>query len=312
MELLNKTYEPYSRQPEYLEVNRSFIHSVLPHFQRLRLLLDVACGVGTLTGLLAAELQRQNGAGAAGGGGPSPRPGLRVLGVDISIESLALARDDLAAAGILGRPGAHTSTPNPPLRAVLVQGSGDRLPAASAVADGILLGNAIHLFSDKLQLLREVGRVLRPQGVFAFNTAFYEGGRLEESERFFDTWLKQALRYVKRREAERGSEGAGVSSRKRGAAPVAFSNPGLSCPEYRALVEGGGFRILSVTERTLEMTRSGLEAIGSYAGFAAAQLAGYPVELACEALAGTVASTLEVLSLASVPRFWLEVIAVKR
>jgi ubiquinone/menaquinone biosynthesis C-methylase UbiE len=311
MALLNKTYEPFSKQPEYLEVNRCFIHSVLPHLQERRVLVDVACGIGTLTGLLAAELRRQDVASAARAVARAPREGLRVLGVDLSFESLGLAREELAAAGILGCPAACASTPGPALRAIVVQGSGDRLPAAGAVADGLLIGNAIHLFTDKPQLVREVGRVLRPRGVFAFNTAFYAGGRIEKTERFFDTWLKQALRYVKREAARRG-EGTDVSSRKRGAGPVGFSNPELSSPEYRALVEGGGFRVLSITERALDMSRSSLEAIGGYAGFATAQLGGYPVELACEALSRMVGPTLEALGLTTVSRFWLEMIAVKR
>ncbi|HEY3121485.1 MAG TPA: class I SAM-dependent methyltransferase [Vicinamibacteria bacterium] len=281
----NTTYEPFARQPEYVALNRCFVRRAVAHFDRLAFLVDLACGVGTMTELLAGELVRL---GREGQDEP------RILAVDVSTDSLRLAREAFDAAG---------------LRTLVVQGSGEALPAPNGLADAVLLGNAIHLFTDKPRLVREVSRVLRAGGVFAFNTAFYEGGRPDETERFYDEWLKLALRHVKKKEHERGEARDRTPDRK--TSTRAFSNPWLSPQEYRCLIEEGGLRIVSLTERRVETSRSFLEAIGSYAEFASAYLRRHPVELASEALASTVAPALDALGLVTVPRGWLEVIAVK-
>ena len=44
------SYEPFSLQPEYLEANREFLHS-LP-LENVSQVLDLACGTGTLSELL--------------------------------------------------------------------------------------------------------------------------------------------------------------------------------------------------------------------------------------------------------------------
>jgi hypothetical protein len=152
--------------------------------------------------------------------------------------------------------------------------------------------------------------VLRPQGCFAFNTAFYEGRRCERSGRFFGEWARRALEYAKGR-AERRRESSRASTDSGRAGSAAFSNPWLSAREYRDLLEGGGFGILTLTERLVEMSRSSLEAIGSYAEYACTQLKGYPTDLAVEALVTTVAPALEVSGLSTVPRQWLEIVAIK-
>jgi hypothetical protein len=49
----NVSYEPFSREPEYIEVNRLFIENLhLPIDARV---LDVACGPETLTGIIRSE-----------------------------------------------------------------------------------------------------------------------------------------------------------------------------------------------------------------------------------------------------------------
>ena len=59
------------------------------------------------------------------------------------------------------------------------------------------------------------------------------------------------------------------------------------------------------------MTRSSFEAIGAYDGCAAALLSGFPVALASEALARSVAPVLQACGRETVPRQWLEMTAIK-
>lgn len=95
--------------------------------ERARTLLDVGCGTGLLTGLLA-------------------RPGLRVFGVDSSAEMVR------AAALRLGRS--------------LALGNCHRLPFADASLDAVSAVWLLHLLPDAPAVVAECARVLRPGGVF--------------------------------------------------------------------------------------------------------------------------------------------------
>ena len=286
---IDTSYDPFSREPSYVELNREFIRSLglgaLPRDGGLRL-LDLACGTGTMTELLLDELR-----------GPD-----RILGVDLSKASLAHAHRRL----IESAPGSGRAA-----RVRLVNASADRLPILSADADVVLMGNAIHYFKEQGPLLDEVHRVLRPGGLFAFNTSFYAGTFLPGTERFYEEWVKEALKYVLRRDAEERSQGRPGLTRARGRGEAPFLRRWPSPDEYAAAVTGHGFAVKSVNRRTAIMTRSSFEAIGAYEGCASALLNGYPVALASEALARSVAPVLESTGRQTVPRQWLEIIAVR-
>jgi len=286
---IDTSYDPFSREPSYVDLNREFIRSLslsaLPRAGGLRL-LDVACGTGTMTELLLEEL-----------GGDD-----RVLGVDLSKASLAHARRRLLEPASASR---HAG------RVRLVNASADRLPVPSADADVVLMGNAIHYFKEQAPLLDEIHRVLRPGGLFAFNTSFYAGTFLPGTERFYEEWVKEALKFVLRRDAEERSQGRPGLTRARGRGDATFSRRWPSADEYAAAVTGRGFAVRSVNRRTAVMTRSSFEAIGAYEGCAAALLNGYPVPLASEALARSVAPVLESTGRQTVPRQWLEIVAVR-
>ncbi|HEV8701729.1 MAG TPA: class I SAM-dependent methyltransferase [Candidatus Polarisedimenticolia bacterium] len=286
---IDTSYDPFSREPSYVELNRDFVRSLelggVPRSGGIRV-LDLACGTGTMTELLLDELR-----------GPD-----RILGVDLSRASLAHARRRLLEAPV---------EPRRADRVRLVNASADRLPVLSADADVVLMGNAIHYFKEPGPLLDEVHRVLRPGGLFAFNTSFFAGTFLPGTERFYEEWVKEALKYVLRRDAEERSQGRPGLTRARGRGDAPFLRRWPSPDEYTAALTGRGFAIRSVNRRTAVMTRSSFEAIGAYAGCAGALLSGFPVPLASEALARSVAPVLEATGRQTVPRLWLEVIAVR-
>jgi SAM-dependent methyltransferase len=272
------SYEPYSREPEYVELNRAFVRSL--GFDGARTILDLACGTGTL----AHEILEVH-------------PGMRVLGVDISRESLLLAREHFTASQRAG------------WRVALVEASADRLPVAEGSVDAVVMGNAIHTLPDLQRLLRETRRVLRPGGAFSFSTSFYAGTFAPGTESFYLQWMKEALRTIAPRTGN-GGEASGRPPRVRGTVPRASSKPWLSSDEYGGVLGTCGFRVARVFQREVAMSCRSFELVGAYSGLARVLLSGYPVDQACEALSRSAAAALAACHRTVVPRRWLEMTAV--
>jgi ubiquinone/menaquinone biosynthesis C-methylase UbiE len=286
------SYEPFSREPEYLDVNRQFIESL--HLSPGQNILDLACGTGTITSLILEETDNQ-----VDGRDPICTSGevYTILGLDVCEQSLVLARRFVGESTSFG---VHTVG--------FVQASGDCMPIAALSMDAVIVGNAIQLFNKLETVLNEVHRVLRLGGLFAFNTSFYAGTFVSGTERFYLRWVQEALNYVQERAAESRHKEGRMVRRKRGGQP-AFSRPWLSQEEYRQLLERNGFAVNSVAERTVVLTQHSFERIGSYAGLASVLLGGYPVELACQALETSARPALLAVGMDAVPRYWLEFVA---
>lgn len=107
--------------------------SLVPAVDTPLTVLDLACGDGHLLGLLAARRQ----------------PRLQLLGVDMSQAELAAARATL------------------PASVLLQQGRGQALDLPSASVDYLVSHMALMLMDDIGQVMREMRRVLRPDGQFA-------------------------------------------------------------------------------------------------------------------------------------------------
>lgn len=274
------SYEAFASEPEYIELNRRFIESALP--ERVDRVLDLACGTGTLAFLILETMPA------------APA----IIGIDISRESLALAdlqwnRLRKASAASVG----------------FIQGNAENLPLISGTFELVIAGNAIQLFEDKEAAIREVHRVLRRGGAFAFNTSFYARTFVPGTERFYLIWVQEAYRYVadhSRRSVEQKAERARNHRPKR-----AFSRPWLSSEEYRDLLIRNGFIIRYVNERVVMLTEHSFQSIGSYSGLASVLLPGYPPDLASEALKKSAARALAMVGMEEVPRNWIEFVAIR-
>lgn len=280
--MIDTSYEPFSREPEYIEANREFIRSLgLSDGVHL---VDLACGTGLLTALVLGDT-----------GGRSTS-----IGVDLNRTSLVLAKQDLgidppAAAG--------------PPRVALVEGSADRLPVPTGWADLALIGNAIHCLPDLDVFFAEVRRALRPGGLFGFNSSFYAGTFVPGTERFYDEWMMASVRWLREREAEARRDGKPGFRRQRGTMKAAGTRRWHSPAEYGALLAKHGFTVDRLHERTVIMTQHSFETVGAFDGLATVLLSGYPAEVACEALTRSVATGLEAVGRAQIPRYWLEMTA---
>ncbi len=292
---INTSYEPFSRDPEYIEGNRAFIN-LLP-FKNVKCVLDLACGTGTISKLIL-EINTD----------------ITIFGLDISRESLMLGLRDFLDKGMRIQDnfiltadflGSH-------IKLVLIEGTADCLPFKDSWADIVFMGHSIHMLPNFALLLKEIRRVLIPGGIFAFNSSFYAGSQSPGTDHFYQLWWKAALTYILEKDAELKKQGLPGIQRKRGSAPKAFSSPWLSKEEWKELLNKHGFVANIVNEREIMMSQSGIEAIGSYAGLARVMVSGYPVELASEALVHGVAPALKAAGLDKVPRLWLEISASKK
>jgi ubiquinone/menaquinone biosynthesis C-methylase UbiE len=293
--MANLSYEPFSREPEYVEVNRLFVESL--NLRGDSRVLDLACGTGTLSSIICSK---SNSKSCADEGIPADRRA-SIIGVDICHESLILAHRFLAQAEKATNPAVYC-----------LEATATSLPLRSNSMDAVIIGNAIQLFEEKDKLISEASRVLAENGILAFNTSFYAGTFVPGTERFYLRWVQEALRYIQDKDTDGGKVGWGRTPRKRSAGKAAFSNPWLSRHEYERLLVRNGFEVESVVERTVVLTRQGFEAIGSYAGLACVLLNGYQVDLACEALARSVGPALSAVGMKLVPRYWIEFISRKK
>jgi ubiquinone/menaquinone biosynthesis C-methylase UbiE len=128
------TFEPFAAHTFYTDVNRSFVRQALASFaarptNATLTIVDMACGTGAITRLIAEEMTCLG------------RP-THIIGVDPSAEALRRAQKGMeaTAAGV---------------KADFIQGETADLPGLIHKADAVFFCNAIHLVPDKLAAFRE-------------------------------------------------------------------------------------------------------------------------------------------------------------
>jgi len=307
-ENIDTSYEPFSREPQYINANRDLIQT-LPIDKTTRI-VDLACGTSTMTGLM---LEKIYGDGNYKSGSEDAANPQRIIGMDLSRESLLHGQQFLAGKGYLvASDPQRVPMAEPHMHTVdLLEGSADCLPLVDDCADFSIMGNAIQLIDNLDGMFSELNRILVPGGRFAFNTSFYAGTYTPGTEHIYVNWMQEALAYIKGRDEILKAAGHPGVKRQRGNAARAFSKPWMSPDDYAAKLEQHGFTIEVSYERTVMLDQRCFETIGAYAGLAMVLLSGYPVKLACVALERAAAPTLEKANMPQVPRYWLEVVARK-
>jgi ubiquinone/menaquinone biosynthesis C-methylase UbiE len=274
------TFEPFAAHTFYTEINRSLVQKALAalamHPARERLtIVDMACGTGAITRLIAEEMVRQGHQQA------------RIIGVDPSIEALRLARISIEEMGV---------------KADFIQGETGDLSTLVQNADAAFFCNAIHLIPDKLSAFKQMAAILAPGGVLACNTAFYDGANLEDTVRFSRLWIRRAVGWLRKERPEvRLSRDAKVTAMQ-----------WLPPEEYTSLLEQSGMSDVDVTQERVTMTLDGIRDLGHYWLFVEGALPGAPLTIGAAALGSTVYEVGQELGMTGVPRMWLQIVAVKR
>jgi len=272
------TYEAFAAHPFYTAVNRALVRQALTHFiKRPRTtpltIVDMACGTGAITRLIAEEMAQQG-------------RQAHLIGVDPSAQALSYARENLAEMGV---------------QAEFIQGEAEDLPNLVHNVDAAFFCNAIHLVPDKLSAFRQMATILTPGGIFACNSAFYEGTYVPGTERFYQLWTLRAVRSLRKEHPEvRLSREA-----------KAMAMQWLTPEGYIDALKRTGFGCVETHYENAAISLDAWRDLGQYWLFIEGALPGAPLAYAASALEQAVYQTGRELGLSEVPRTWLQIVATK-
>ena len=271
------SFAPFAAHPFYTHIDRSLVQQALASLMRpaaaTLTIVDMACGTGAITRLIAEEVARRG-------------YRARILGVDPSAEALRLAQQQIEGMGAT---------------AEFIRGEADDLPRLVQHADAAFFCNTIHLLPDKLSALRHLAAILAPWGILACNSAFYEGTSVEETYRFGRLWVRRAVVWLRTEHSEVHL------SREAKATAMQWLTP----QAYASLLEQAGFDRIDVKQEQVMMSLDGLRDLGHYWLFIKGALPGAPLALGAAALGAAVYQAGQELGVTTVPRLWLQIIATK-
>ena len=272
------TFEPFAAHSFYIAVNRSLVQQALaPLVARSNntplTIVDMACGTGAITRLIAEEVAIQ-------------KRQARIIGVDPSEGDLARAQKSMKEIGA---------------QVDFFQGDTSNLPALVHDADAVFFCNAIHLVSDKHTAFQSIAATLALGGVFACNSAFYNGTSPAETTRFGRLWIRRAASWLRKEHPET------LASREVKTTAMHLLTP----DEYVSQLQGHGFCHVEAFQEKVMMSLDGLRDLGHYWLFIEGALPGVQLTLGAMALGITVYQTGQELGMAEVPRLWLQIIATR-
>jgi ubiquinone/menaquinone biosynthesis C-methylase UbiE len=269
------SFEPFAEELAYIRVNERLVDRLvrrLPAKSTIRL-LDIAAGTGLMTGLAYERAKKA---------------GSRLLStlLDIDLPALHQARIDVPKQVTQG----------------FLYASAAALPVRQCY-DAVIFANSLHLLDGdaKEHALAESYRALKPGGVIAINSTFFDGAYPEESKPFYSRWIRRSIVEINRR----------LPQREKGERVQAMEF--LPAEAYLQLVKDAGFNIVETRERRVLLSQAAVRAISAYAEFAKGALHASDEDAAeaSSVLQSTVQQTFRDLKMKYLPRIWLEIIAVK-
>jgi len=274
------TFEAFAAHSFYTEINRSLVRQALASMEAhpadaTLTIVDMACGTGAVTRLIAEEITRQGRQAC-------------IIGVDPSAEALRRAQKGMQAAGS-------------GVKAEFIQGEASDLPKIVHSADAAFFCNAIHLVPEKLAAFQQVASILAPGGIFACNSAFYDGTYVPGTERFYHLWTRRAVGWLRKEHPEIRL------SRDTKATAMQWLNPA----EYTDLLKQSGFSHVETTQESVTISLEAWKDLGHYWLFIEGALPGAPLAFGAAALGTAVRQVREELGLTEVPRMWLQIVASK-
>ena len=272
------TFEAFAAHPFYTEVNRTLVRQALAHLssrpaENPITIVDMACGTGAVTRLIAEEMAHQ-------------RRQVHLIGVDPSAEALRRAQKGMEGMCV---------------KAEFIQGDADDLPSIVHNVDMAFFCNAIHLVPDKHSAFQRMASILVSGGIFACNSAFYEGTYVLGTERFYRLWTRRAVSWLRKEHPDVHL------SREAKAVAMQWLTP----EEYVASLKETGFNQVETTNQDVLISLDAWRDLGQYWLFIEGALPGVPLAHGASALENAVYQAGQELGLTEVARTWLQIIATK-
>lgn len=271
------TFEPFSRHQFYTDVNRALVERALDILDASRTpgetvrVVEAASGTGAVTELIVEGLAQRK------------RPAV-ITGLDTSPDAVHQLTERF-----IGLP------------VSFVVGDVTDLGQHVSQADAVFFCNAIHLVADKERCVTAVAQTLAPGGVLACNTTFYEGAYAAGSEPFYFALTRRSLGWLRTHHPE-----AHVVHRGK-----VIARQWYSCLEYQTLLERQGLDVTCADEVLVEFPLRAIQDIAHYSLFIEGALPGVALPIGAEALEAAAAIAFADLHLESVPRNWLQLIALR-
>ncbi|TMC23602.1 MAG: methyltransferase domain-containing protein [Chloroflexi bacterium] len=276
------TFEPFAAHQFYTDVNRNLVQQALAQLVARAgattfTIVDMACGTGAITRLIAEEMV-QRGYGDQ----------TRLIGVDPSAEALRRAQKGMEEMGLN-------------VQAEFIQGDAEDLVHIVKDADAAFFCNAIHLVADKLAAMKQVAAILVSGGIFACNSAFYEGTYVPGTERFYRLWTRRAVGLLKKEHPEV------QLSREAKAMAMQWLTPAGYINHFKE----SGFGQVHTHVTSVSMSLDAWRDLGQYWLFIEGALPGVPLAYGAKALGVAVYQAGQELNLEAVSRNWLQIVATK-
>ena len=269
----NFGFSKFSQNDFYNNVNKKLINSL--DIRSNQKIVDLGCGSGGITNLILEKLFSSN------------SNNFSIIAVDHSETILKEAKNNLktVSESILS----------------FVQSRYEEFSSKlKEKVDLVILGNAIHYLDDKELVIKDVMKILKPNGKFAFNSSFFDGAHPEDTLRFYRKWMFKAMKILAKDYKLRPVKSEKIESRVQ-----------LNPVQYKNVLENCGMKILSTKIRTVQVPIDGWLDISSFKDFIEGVMPGVKLEIASEALQRGVKETFDELKITFVNRNWMEIIAVR-
>ena len=264
-------FTSFSNLPFYTKVNERLLD--LAEVGKQRKIVDLGCGTGGITKLILERLQSAK--------------HTVIYAVDHSTTALKAAAEEIGERKYVAIKYVHSEVQN-------------LTGAVKDKVDAVVYCNSIHYVPEKTVLVDQIKEKLQPNGIFAFNTSFYEGSHPDDSLLFFRKWMMRSLRILKREHGLSADKSQKVESRVQ-----------LKAQDYIDLVENAGFKVLVNDFNRVEVPHEGWHHISGFSDWIEGVMPGVPLDIGREALQKGLGQIWEEMELKTVPRVWLSVSAAK-
>ena len=269
----NFGFSKFSDNDFYSNVNKDLIDS-LDMKSDLKI-VDLGCGSGGISKIIIQNLNRINSVNSS------------IIAVDFSEISLKEARANLKSVS--------------DSMITFVQSRYEEFSSKiKDKVDLVVLCNAIHYLDDKELVIKDVMKILKPGGRFAFNSSFFDGAHPEHTLSFYRKWMFKAMRILSKEYNTRPVKAEKIESRVQ-----------LNPDQYKEILENCGMNIMSTKLREVDVPIDGWLDISGFKDFIEGVMPGVSLDVASQSLQKAVRDTFKEMKLNFVQRNWMEIVATK-